>query len=145
MLASDVCFVTSGNDTARHFQCTSKGMTNKTNLTLPTTSQHIIVDRDAFVQAKKLYKVCGGTHKQHHVWNASNLRFEPQTTWDETSLSRRVRISPISSWNMLSRLKGTSVHNMIDPQHAWAQTDARQHDNPKWASNARAAITINAL
>ena len=71
-----------------------------------------------------------------YVWNASNRRFEPQATRDETSLSRRVRISPI--WNMLSRLKGTSVHNMIDPQHAWAQSDARWHDNPKWASNARA-------
>ena len=151
MLASDVCFVTGGNDTARHFRCTSKGMTNETNLTLPTTSQHGIMDRDAFFEAKKLYKVCGANATRQgqanntkiFVWNASSRLFEPRATRDETSLSRRVRISPI--WNLLSRLKGTAVHNMMNPQHAWGQTDARRHDNPRWANNTASANKMDAL
>jgi len=151
MLASDVCFVTGGNETVRHLRCTSKGMTNETNLTLPTTSQHGIIDRDAFFQAKKLYRVCGaGATRQGQAnntkifaWNVSSRRFEPRATRDETSLSRRVRISPI--WNMLSRLKGTSVHSMMNPQHAWGQTDARRHDNPRWANHAGSANHMDAL
>jgi len=151
ILASDVCFVTSGNDTFRHLRCTSRGVINETVFTLPTTSQHGIVDRDAFFEAKKLYKACGPIHSNHSktrntsifAWNSERRSFEPQTTRDETSLSKRVRISPI--WNMLTRLKGTSVYESIDPHHAWGQTDTRRHDNPRWASNSKDANTIDAM
>jgi len=44
ILASDVCFITSANDTFRHLNCTSKGARNQTMLVLATTSQHSIVD-----------------------------------------------------------------------------------------------------
>jgi len=150
MLASDVCFVASGNDTHRLVRCTSKGMVNETVLRLPTTSQRGIVDRAAFLEAKKLFRACdpGHTRKGRHnntkifAWSAASRSFEPRAVRDETSLSRRVRISPL--WNMLGRLRGTVVHKTFDPQYAWGQTDKRRHDNPRWASNTKASDSVDA-
>jgi hypothetical protein len=150
ILASDVCFVTSGNDTHRRVRCTSKGMVNETVLELLTTSQLGIVDRNAFFEAKKLFKACGrdDTRKGRNnsskifAWNAASRSFEAHAVRDETSLSRRVRISPL--WNMLGRLRGTVVYKTFDPQYAWGQTDTRRHDNPRWASNSKEADSVDA-
>jgi len=150
ILGSDVCFVASGNDTHWLVRCTSKGMVNETVLELQTTSQRGIVDRNAFFEAKKLFRACGrhDTRKGHHndtkifAWNAASRSFEAHAVRDETSLSRRVRISPL--WNMLGRLRGTVVYKTFDPQYAWGQTDARRHDNPRWASNSQQADAVDA-
>ena len=150
VLASDVCFVASGNDTHRLVRCTSKGMVNETVLELQTTSQRGIVDRNVFLEAKKLFKACGrdDTRKGRNntskifAWNAASRSFEAHAVRDETSLSRRVRISPL--WNMLGRLRGTVVHKTFDPLYAWGQTDTRRHDNPRWASNAEQADSADA-
>jgi len=58
ILASDECFITSANDTFRHLNCISQGARNQTSLVLATTSQHSIVDYDAFIKKKKVYQSC---------------------------------------------------------------------------------------
>jgi len=138
ILAADVCFVTAGSDKTRQLECSSRGMTNTTTLLLATTSQDGIVDTEAYHGAKKLFKPCGSAEAREgranntkiYTWNAQTQTFRAQSTRDETSLSKRVRISPI--WNMLARLRGTSMRGTLTPLHAWAQTETRRHDNPRW-------------
>jgi len=72
------------------------------------------VNHSAFYCAKKLFRACGleearisrAGNTKIYVWNAAKQEYQQNTTRDETSLSKRVRISPI--WNMLARLKGVA-------------------------------------
>ena len=139
ILKADVCFVTAGNDTFRTLNCTSRGIRGQQNFVLATTSFDGIANLTAFYGAKKLFKACGteesartrSTNTKIYVWNAVKRAFEPNTVRDETSLSKRVRISPL--WNMLTRLKGNTAAQGIHPRQAWEKTDPRRHDNPRWA------------
>ena len=149
ILATDICFVTAGNDTFRHLNCTSRGIPGQTQIVLATTSVRGIHNHDAFYGAKKLFKACGREESNRsmagntkiYVWNATTREFDPKTTRDETSLSKRVRISPI--WNMLARLKGVAPQEDIEPWQAWEKTDPRRHDNPRWARNTDGAGSLD--
>ena len=149
ILRADVCFVTGGNDTFRHLNCTSRGSPGQTQIVLPTTSTHGIVNHSAFYSAKKLFRACGlqearmsrAGNTKIYMWNAAKQEFQQNTTRDETSLSKRVRISPI--WNMLARLKGVAREQDISPWQAWEKTDSRRHDNPRWAHNTDGAASLD--
>jgi len=149
ILAADVCFVTGGNDTFRHLNCTSRGSPRQTEIVLPTTSTHGIVNHSAFYGAKKLFRACGleetrlgrAGNTKIYVWNAVKQEFQQNTTRDETSLSKRVRISPL--WNMLARLKGVAREQDISAWHAWEKTDSRRHQNPRWAHNTDSADSLD--
>jgi len=107
------------------------------------------VNHTAFYGAKKLFRACGHEEARSnragntkiYVWNAAKQRFEQNTTRDETSLSKRVRISPI--WNMLARLKGVAREQDLSPWHVWEKTDPRRHKNPRWAHNTDGAASLD--
>jgi len=107
------------------------------------------VNHTAFYGAKKLFRACGheearisrAGNTKIYVWNVAKQEFEQNTTRDETSLSKRVRISPI--WNMLARLKGVAREQDLSPWHAWEKTDPRRHKNPLWAHNTDCAASLD--
>ena len=151
ILAADVCFVTAGNDTFRHLNCTSRGKKGQTQFVLATTSFHGVENLDAFYGAKKLFKTCESEEIRRSrtgntkifVWNHQTQSFEPNTVRDETSLSKRVRISPI--WNMLARLRGVTAQQGLEPSQVWEKTDPRRHENPRWTRNADKGTSLNTV
>jgi len=151
ILAADVCFVTAGNDTFRHLNCTSRGKKGQQQFVLATTSLHNIENQSAFYAAKKLFKRCDSEeilrsrtgNTKIYVWNQQTQSFEPNTVRDETSLSKRVRISPI--WNMLARLRGVAAQQDLEPSQVWEKTDPRRHENPRWTRNADKGASQSAI
>lgn len=151
ILAADVCFVTTGNGTFRSLNCTSRGKSGQTQFTLATTSLHGVANQSAFYAAKKLFKRCESEQVMRartgntkiYVWDHLQQSFEPKTVRDETSLSKRVRISPI--WNMLARLRGVTAQQGLEPAQVWEKTDPRRHANPRWSRNADKGASLNTV